>query len=416
MLKMVTLAMAALLTVSGATAEDFPTVQYTSGTIKPDHVPQAELDRQLVEFYREWKDVYIKQGCGDGRYLVNVAGDGKPVGGGTEKGTLTVSEAHGYGMMLMAMMAPVDPEAHTIFDGMVQYFHDHPARSDAGLMAWNQVTSCKDAADVGGYNSATDGDLDIGYALLLADKVWGSAGAINYRAEAQKVLDAVLDKEVAADGDYLLIGDWANTGDDGAYAGTTRSSDFMVSHLKAFAEASGNARWSTVRDRTYSIMQTIREEESADTGLMPDFIVGLPDEPEPAEAGFLEGEHDGMYSWNAARYPWRIGLDYLLNGESRARAALTPFNAWARKTTKGVPSKFADTYDLDGTPPAGHGSNQMAYVSMLGVSAMIDPENQAWLNAVWDATTRKPLANEDYYGNTLKLLAMVTMSGHWLSP
>lgn len=384
---------------------------YTAGTIQPT---QSDKDDALTEFYTAWKHLYIAQDCGPGRYFVKVNADGKAIGGGTEADTITVSEAHGYGMLLMVMMADSDPQAQTIFDGMVRYFHDHPAASNPGLMAWNQVAGCSNAETVGGENSATDGDLDIGYALLLADRVWGSSGTFDYKAEARKVLSAILDDEVS--GDVLLIGDWARDDGDPTYAGTTRASDFMVSHFKAFADATGDLRWLRVRDRIYDTIATVTERYSPQTGLMPDFIVGMPANPKPAPAQFLEGDNDGDYSWNSGRYPWRISLDYLLYAEPRAKTAMTPLNAWARGVTGGVPSSLADTYRLDGTNYPDPGTDSMAFVPMLGVAAMIDATNQTWLDAIWADTAAKDLSDEDYFGNTLKLLGMVAMTGHWLTP
>ena len=140
---------------------------YYPGTIKPSHISQAVMDQQLTAFYTEWKALYLSQACSSDSYFVNVSADHKPVGGGTAPNTLTVSEAHGYGMLLSVMMAGQDPDAQKIFDGMVRYFEDHPAKSDPGLMAWNQVEGCGNAIGrFRGDASATDGDLDIAYALL----------------------------------------------------------------------------------------------------------------------------------------------------------------------------------------------------------------------------------------------------------
>jgi endo-1,4-beta-D-glucanase Y len=390
---------------------------YAAGTIRPDHLDAAALDRQLVAFYRDWKALYVVQGCGDGRSFVKVDADGKPMGGGTAPGTITVSEAHGYGMLLMVMMAPVDPEARAVFDGMLRYFKDHPAASDPGLLAWDQVKGCGNAGgDFRGALSATDGDLDIAYALLLADARWGRGGAFDYRAEAVAVMAAILRHEVDPKGMHLMIGDWAATDGDDEIRATTRPSDFMLSHLRAFADATGDARWLAVRDRTYAIIDSVRRRHSPKTGLMPDFIAGLDGDPAPARAGLIGDPMDGFYSWNAARYPWRVGLDLLLYGDDRARAALRPFNAWARRSTGDDPARFADTYRLDGTTLPDHGTDEPAYVSALGVAAMIDPANQDWLNRIWDDLAARPLAGSDYYGNTLKLLAMVTMAGHWPVP
>lgn len=185
-------------------------------------IPTGSVQQRTVAFYNAWKKRYVAQMCGKGRYLVDVAADGKPVGGGTEAGTLTVSEAHGYGMLLTVIMADADPQARTIFDGMVRYFRDHQATDSPGLMAWNQLRDCSDANKVNGGASATDGDLDIAYALLLADRRWGSKGAVNYAAEARRVMAAILKYEVS--GDVLLIGDWARDSDEADYAHTTRAS------------------------------------------------------------------------------------------------------------------------------------------------------------------------------------------------
>lgn len=346
-----------------------------------------------------------------------MAGDDKPVYGGTEAHTITVSEAHGYGMLALVMMARVDPEAHADFDAMVRYFHDHPAMSSPALLAWNQVEGCADAGDeVGGTNTATDGDLDIAYALLLADKLWGDTGEFDYAAEARATMTAILAYEVEPISMHLGIGDWALRPDDTYYRNTTRSSDFMVSHLRAFGAATGEDAWYEVLDRTYAIIDAVRASHAPKTGLLPDFIVDLDTVPRPADAMFLEGEADGMYSWNAGRYPWRVALDYLLSGERRAKAAIDPLNAWIRASTENDPTRIADTYALDGSTLPNHGENAMAFVAPLGVAAMVDPVNQAWLDAIWADVAAKPLAEEDYFGNTLKLLAMIAMSGNWAAP
>ncbi|MBD9626947.1 licheninase [Ensifer sp. ENS06] len=404
--------LAALLPAFGISVSDAESAQ----GIRPTGFTQQQLDRSLVDFYEKWRSVYLIQGCGSDRYYVGVTADGKAVGGGTAKSTITVSEAHGYGMLISVLMADFDPSARAVFDGMVRYFHDHPAKSNPGLMAWNQVKGCSNARDVAGDTSATDGDLDIAYALLLADRKWGSDGSVNYRKEALKVIAAIGQHDIDADSRFVRIGDWVNDVDDGRYAPVTRSSDFMVSHFKAFADATGDGTWYAVRDETYSIIDRVRGKYSSQTGLMPDFIVDLPSKAHPAAANFLEGPNDGAYSWNASRYPWRIALDYLLNGDQRALAALIPLNSWIKSATDGDPTNIADTYKLNGKPAAGSGRDAVAFVSMFAVSASIQAANQSWLDALWADMTARKVENEDYYGNTLKLLAMITISGHWTQP
>src|SRR5438128_2865437 len=144
------------------------TSAYATGGILPDHVSQAAMDQAVRDFYDVWKPQYLRQTCGTGRYVIAT---------GVAPGNLTVSEGHGYGMIIMALMAGHDPDAKSYFDGMFAYFTEHPTATHAHLMSWYQNTSC---ADANGKDSASDGDLDIAYALLLADKQWGSGGAIDY--------------------------------------------------------------------------------------------------------------------------------------------------------------------------------------------------------------------------------------------
>ena len=54
-------------------------------------------------------------------------------------------------------------------------------------MAWAQT---KNFTDIDG-TSATDGDMDIAYSLLLANEQWGSNGKINYLKEAQLMIAAI---------------------------------------------------------------------------------------------------------------------------------------------------------------------------------------------------------------------------------
>ena len=63
-------------------------------------------------------------------------------------------------------------------------------------MSWQQcdngtalIDGANEGSMTGGYcDSATDGDMDIAYALLLADKQWGSSGDIVYLARPKQLL------------------------------------------------------------------------------------------------------------------------------------------------------------------------------------------------------------------------------------
>jgi len=100
-------------------AQHFPFPQHTvySDHIKPSQYTQEELDQQVKSFYDGWKNKYLKKGCQDDQYHVYFASGN----------TVTVSEAMGYGMLIVPLMAGYDENARTYFDGLYRYFRAHPS-------------------------------------------------------------------------------------------------------------------------------------------------------------------------------------------------------------------------------------------------------------------------------------------------
>ena len=157
-------------------------------------------------------------------------------------------------MLITALMAGHDPEAKTIFDGMYDYFRDHGSAIDGDLMAWFQDENCDDDR---GDNSATDGDLDIAYALLLADKQWGSCGRIDYRAEALSIIESIREHDVSPSAEWTLLGDWV-PGSSERFRKSTRTSDHMTGHFTTFESATGHADWGTLVQGSYDVRQLRR--------------------------------------------------------------------------------------------------------------------------------------------------------------
>lgn len=380
---------------------------YTAGTILPSHLGRDELDDAVRAFYDAWKLAYLRRGCGEGRYYV-FPGQGE--GGGKATASISISEGHGYGMLIAVIMAGHDPEARTIFDGLNAFRKDHPSVNRPPLMAWNQVEGCREA-DPDNATSATDGDLDIAYALLLADQQWGSGGRSNYRQEAIATINALKARVVNPETQVVMLGDWVTAEEEAAYYYGARPSDFMPDHWRAFARETNDQSWLTVIDTAYRLIESMQARFSPRTGLLPDFIRDTNAAPRPADAGYLGGAADGQFSYNAVRVPWRLATDYLLSGDGRARAALSPMNRWIRAKTGDDPALVAGGYTLAGRPAVDF--TETVYATMLGVGAMVEADNQGWLNAVWRQAVAEPLAAGDYYSNTLTLLGLIVMSGNW---
>lgn len=365
---------------------------YTAGTIKPDNVSQSSMDSSVQSKWNSWRSAYLKP-AGTGKYYVkyNTAGE-------------TVSEAHGYGMLLTVIMEGYEPDAKTYFDGLYNYYKAHPSVNNSFLMAWKQNSSFQ---NVEGADSATDGDMDIAYALLLADKQWGSGGTINYLQAAKDIINAIMQSAVNQSLWNLRLGDWAT----GNSAKNTRPSDFMLQHMKAYQLATNDTKWTNVINTTYAVINTLFSNNSPNSGLMPDFVINS-NGWKPAPADFLEGPDDGHYNYNSCRTPWRITTDYLITGDTRALDQLRKMNSWVRNKTSNNPANILAGYDLSGTATANYNDN--CFTIPFGVSAMTDAANQAWLNSIWSRAANTN--TENYYNDSIRLLSMIVMSGNWWSP
>ena len=387
---------------SGEAAHPFGSHEYpyAGSVILPDEWPQEALDNSVCNYYTIWKNRYMDQGCGDGRYYVAT----------DFSSSLTVSEAHGYGMIISAYLAGFDPDAKIIFDGMFQYFVEHPSEGSLDLMAWSQDYDC-DSNE--GAHSATDGDLDIAFALLLADKQWGSGGEIDYYNEAAIIINAIMQHEVDSSTSWLLLGDWVDSSDD-YHHDATRPSDFMPGHFDAFESVIGNGDWSDLQSASYSIMESIQSNHSPSTGLLPDFVVDPGGSPDPAAGTFLETEYDGEYSYNACRTPLRIGIHHITSGSNRAGDMLAPMNAWIKSASGNSAWDIDSGYWLDGDTLPGRDYSSGAFVGPFGVAAMTDSGSQSWLNDIW--TVLVDSDDELYFDDTIRLLSMITMSGNWWAP
>jgi endo-1,4-beta-D-glucanase Y len=371
---------------------------YAAGTLKPSG-SQSALDQAVITQYNAWKANFIRQNCGNGWYEVISPDADHPY----------VAEGQGYGMVVVATMAGADPNAKTIFDGMVKYMLAHPSVNNADLLAAEQDTACR---SVNGSDSATDGDLDVAYGLLLADRQWGSTGTYNYKQLAVRHINAIKASEVNPATNLLRLGDWSTCCDALYY--TTRPSDFMLDHMRAFRAATGDTAWDTIRSAHQSLITNLQTQYAASTGLLPDFVVTTNTTPKPAPGEVLEGPNDGKYYWNSCRTPWRIGADAVTGGSSASQTSARKLNTWIKSKTGGNPNSIADGYSLGGT--AIDSGNDACFVAPFAVAAMTDPGSQAWLDALWSHMVNTSFGSTEYYNASVQLQVMIVASGNYWVP
>lgn len=441
---------------------------------------QEKLDRAVIDYYEAWRAKFLvtmthaqvpEIAEGKEQAFVNTNAGEK-----VKRAELyrSVSEGHGYGMLIAALMAghPQRPATAAAdreqrdFDALYRFFRAHPSVPDAEqpgvkhphLMAFQVQgpelsTLVKKPADENS-DSASDGDMDIAYALLLAERQWGNAGAINYGAEARAVIAEIEQYDVNQKAATVKLGDSITEDTEGDSEKekaenrffAVRTSDFMPQHWRAFAKAGKKQLWERVIAQSLAIEAAAFAKFAPETGLMPDFLllpVGAKPDPglyRPPAGCFLERvKGDGNWSFNACRTPWRLATDYLVNGEPHAQAQLQKLNARMQReaTHSGAlhPETLNEGYTLAGAKLAAEPDDcadqpkknakarreqfdpaGSCFLAPLTVSATL-PGNQAWLDALWtDLAPERNDASEQYFHCTVKLLCMITISGNWWDP
>ncbi len=376
--------------------------------LKPN-TTQMLLDYHTYLFYKDtWKAKFFKESkYTTGGYYVFSEGTG-----GTN--IISVSEAHGYGMIIMALMAGdgpyAEPDAKKYFDGMYTFFRNKPSKLCSEFMTWKITTE-----ENGGDNSASDGDLDIAYALMLAHYQWGSNGAINYMQEAKNIVDSMETRIIK--NDRIMLGDWWNEFSPTTHEWDTRSSDWMTDHFHLFYKETGSGIWKTLATNVYTLASTIASEHSPNTGLMPDFVIESPPKPSPPNS--FEGPNDGDFYYNACRFPLRMAVDYAHYGTAEAKQACNRIIDWIIDETGGEPyDKIMLGYKLDGTALSTY--TDMAFTCPIIAAAIVgkgsnDKNYQSFLDKGWNAI-KGDTEEIESYSASIRLLSQLLMSGNWWSP
>ena len=342
------------------------TIAYANG-----NVPSG-LDISIIDkTYAIWKEKYVtSEGCSEGAKRVLF-----------DDMSHTVSEGIGYGMLASAMMRDVET-----FEALHRYYKTH--LDDNGLMHWKIDAK----GGIAGENAATDADLDVAYALLLAHKL---IGGNNYLEEAKKIISRIKNHMVEKDTYVLKPGDvWGGSQ-------TTNPSYFAPAYFKVFAEVTEDESWLKVSDKCYEILF---KSYNSETGLVPDWCKA--DGTTPAD-GVEWAKYNGTrYYYDAARTPWSITKDYLWYGDERAEAYCQAINGFVKKV--GI-SKITDGYDLEGN--TFRKDKTSAFVGCFAVATMASYD-QDFINDAYKENINT--FNNTYFNDILRLLTLQMQHGMFI--
>ncbi|SEM40188.1 Por secretion system C-terminal sorting domain-containing protein [Chitinophaga rupis] len=383
-----------------AQKKPFPQAVSYPGCIKPNNVTQADMNTSVASFYDYWKSKYLKNNLASlpGGYYIKgeISGDAD---GYTPLGS---SEGQGYGMVITVLMAGHDANARTIYDGLFKTARAYRSSINSNIMGW---VVADNASAQGHFDSATDGDIDIAYSLILAHYQWGSDGAINYLNEAKKMITNGIKAANVTTTNRLNLGDW-----DSKSALNTRPSDWMLSHMRAFYQETNDAAWLNLINNLYSVYNQFSATYSPSTGLISDFVVKNP--PEPAPKNFIdEGPQTNEYNYNACRVPLRVVMDYALYGSTSAQTISNKIATWIIQKSGGNPASIRDGYQLNGTTSGT--DPEAVFVAPFVAAAVANSANQAFVNSGWNFLKTK---KSGYYSDSYSLLCQLFISGNWWKP
>ena len=354
--------MVLLLATSNLIAFPYPPYQYSNGFDSQSTNQEADNDFVLNQ-WNTWKSTYITTDGAQEYLRVQ-----RP-----QNSYDTVSEGMGYGMLFSVYM-----DEQNTFDRLYSYVKLY--QDGNALMDWRIDSS----GNVIGRGPATDADEDIALALIFADKKWGG-----YSSEAMRVLDGAYRIFIESDTYLLKPGNWG--GSD-----TTNISYYMPAAYRIFADYTGQAGWMNVIDTCYEVINRSRHSS---TYLVPDWctIDGTP-----------SGGHGYNYYNDAVRTPWRISIDYLWYGESRA----SDFCAGITGFFNGIgAANIQNGYTLDGTYLGSGSHANILYQSTAAVGALSSNQSQFAKDCYNIVKNGQPVVG--YYEDDLRLFSLLAITGNF---
>lgn len=363
---------------SYAQKQPFPAnVQFANGLMA-----STKNSQDAKANYDTWKINFV-EACSNGRYRVKF-----------DDPSQTVSEGIGYGMLLSVYMAD-----KTLFDGLWLYYKDNVNANK--VMNW-KINGCSGTSS---QNGATDAELDAAFALIVADYQWASAGTINYKADATALISAIKNYEIEANTFVLKPGD--------QFGGSqiTNPSYFSPAYYKAYGVFTNDVSfWNSVAAKSYTIINSNLTVNNAVGGLVSDWCQASGAYSPIASANGYSREGKA-YTYDAARTPWRIAVDYVWYGNADAKTYAKKSSDFVRVNLGGT-ANIKDGYNQNGTL-VGQWHNA-TFVGSFACAAMAG-DNQAHLDASY-ADLKNLNEPNSYFNHTLKTLYSLLLTGNFYLP
>jgi len=366
-----------------------PAVKFGKNTnykygIMPTNLPTGGTygtSQAAADAYNTWKSTYVSTSGSSSRVLF-------------DDGSSTVSEGIGYGMLLSVYAAD-----KTLFDGLWTYCKAH--LDGNGLMNWKYDSG----GNMTGSGSATDADLDIAMALIIAAEQWSSTSGNTYKTDAQTMITAIKNKlDLGADGSTLNGDTWGNSN-------TCRNpSYFAPAYYTQFAkvDATNATFWGTTAiNATNTVLNANRNTTS---GLVSNWC----DVSGTENSCGNTGSGANGYGADACRNPWRMAVDYLWNGSSASSAA-TSINSKLTAFVNGYENQLKGPQTNRAVSNPSGGSYINGSYATFALAPMTSASAQSSLNKCYTAVANLS-GNDAYFNATMRCITLFTLTGNFWAP
>lgn len=230
-----------------------------------------------------------------------------------ERNNITTSEGQSY-MMLKSVIIGDKPT----FDLVYKWTKDNLQRKD-NLFAWLWGNDGSGQYKILDYNTASDADVDIAFALILAYEKFDD---FQYLQEAVPIANSIWNNETKQIGNYtVLMPGVQQTSDEKVEINPSYFSPYAFRYFQKYDELH---EWNYLIDSSYYYLNASMAKTK--TGLPPNWFL-IDNQGEIV----LEDSERSDFSYDAIRVFARVYLDYVRTGEKRALPILDKTNYFISK-------------------------------------------------------------------------------------
>jgi oligosaccharide reducing-end xylanase len=313
------------------------------------------------------------------------------------------TEGMSYGMMI-AVQLDKKNEFDRIWTWAKRHMQ-HLAGPRTTYFAWH----CRTDGRIIDSTTASDGEEWFVTALFFASARWGNGtGIFNYKAEAQSILDAMLNKEAESGGKGRITNLFNMKEKQVVFVPDSAANKFTDPsyHLPHYYELwarwadKNNAFWCDAASTSRSFF---KKAAHPSTGLMPDYA--------QFDGSPLNWRKSGNseFRFDAWRVGMNVAVDYVWFAKDQWEVLQS--NRWLDFFYSRGIGKYVNQFKLDGTPLSEDTSIGLFAMNAVACLASTNTHRKEFVTELWNSPVPHGLYR--YYDGMLYLMALLHVSGEF---